>query len=285
MSVKLMSMTYDAAFPDVELEGHTVKASTAKSVCLALADHANEDGKGAYPSIQTLCDKTEYERRTVQRALDALIKQNIIKLAGVSEYRTDNYTLSPATLSVMKRNRGGDSGAEYGISGQNEGDSGAEKSVPESPESSINHPNNHGVVKEKANKTVDAILEQANQASKRLTYPKRESLPDPIRELIDEFVRTSGIKPMARETMSWLQAAQDWLNLGATAKDVRDALEYARGKFSVPTPFSLTNTLRERKAQPKDPIPEYHKPYSPEPEKANKMTAAEYKIWKESHGK
>jgi hypothetical protein len=32
-----------------------------------------------------------------------------------------------------------------------------------------------------------------------------------------------------------------------------------------------------------EPIPEYYKPYIPEPETANKMTAAEYKIWKESH--
>jgi len=32
-----------------------------------------------------------------------------------------------------------------------------------------------------------------------------------------------------------------------------------------------------------EPIPEYHKPYVPEPETGNKMTAAEYKIWKESH--
>jgi len=102
----------------------------------------------------------------------------------------------------------------------------------------------------KANKQVDGMLEADRVASGKLTYPKRDSLPDPIRELIDAFVSASGIKPMGKEAMGWMSAAQDWLNLHVTAKDVTETIEYAKGKFTVSTPHSLTNTLRARKASP-----------------------------------
>jgi len=102
-------------------------------------------------------------------------------------------------------------------------------------------------ITESANRTVDGVIE-ASRLAPKVNYPKRDSLPDPIRELLDAFVEASGIKPKAKETMGWMSAAQDWLNLHVTAKDVRDVIEYAKGKFTVSTPFSLTNTLRARKA-------------------------------------
>jgi hypothetical protein len=101
---------------------------------------------------------------------------------------------------------------------------------------------------QKANKTVDAMLDQERKSAKRINYPKRESLPEPIRELIDAFVEVSGIKPISKEALSWLVAGNDWLEIGATAADVRGAFEYAKGKFSVMTPHSLTNTLRAYRA-------------------------------------
>lgn len=95
---------------------------------------------------------------------------------------------------------------------------------------------------------VDAILDQERQAIGKINYPKRESLPEPIRELIDAFVSETGIKPMGKEAMSWLMVGQDWLNLNASAQDVRGALAYAKGKFAIMTPHSLTNTLRAYKS-------------------------------------
>jgi hypothetical protein len=101
-----------------------------------------------------------------------------------------------------------------------------------------------------ANKSIDAMLDQERQNATKLTYPKRESLPEPIRELIDAWVSTTGIKPLAREAMGWLGEGQNWFNLHATPKDVIAALDYAKANYpAMPTtPFGLTNTLRAYKA-------------------------------------
>jgi DnaD/phage-associated family protein len=142
MSIRLMSAAFSADLPDVEIETgkesipgtHTVKASTSKFVLLALADHANDEGRGAYPSLDTLAHKTSMSRRTVQRAIDALKILGIIKLVGISEYGTDNYSIFESAISR------GDSGTnpQQGVTLVQEGDdSGALKSVPESPESSF----------------------------------------------------------------------------------------------------------------------------------------------------
>ena len=99
-----------------------------------------------------------------------------------------------------------------------------------------------------ANRKVDAILAQETAAQKRVNYPKREALPEPIRELIDAFVEITGIKPLAREVSGWLVVGQDWLTLGTTRKDISGAFEYAKGKYSIMEPASLTKTIRAHKA-------------------------------------
>ena len=59
MSVNLMSSIFKTEFRDLQdAEGNTTKASTAKFVCIALADHANDDGEGAYPSLAKIAYKT-----------------------------------------------------------------------------------------------------------------------------------------------------------------------------------------------------------------------------------
>ncbi len=114
MSVKIMSMTYEAHFHDIEFtkivkkktgEQKEVKvkvlAATAKAVTLALADHANEEGEGAYPGLTTLEDKTELSRHSVVMTLEALKKQGVIFYVGISKYGTNNYTVSKEKLKEM----------------------------------------------------------------------------------------------------------------------------------------------------------------------------------------
>jgi len=166
MSVHLMSVAFSANLPDTEIpvsgENHTVKASTLKFVLLALADHANDEGRGAYPSIDTLAKKTSMSRRTVQRALDALIQLQIIKCVGTSEYGTDNYSIFEAAIYR------GDSGTKAvgGVTlGQEGGDSGAVKSVPESPESSLKPSINQR--NQKKLDLVDGLMFYSEQAKAR----------------------------------------------------------------------------------------------------------------------
>lgn len=95
MSIKLMSAIFETDFRDLQdSEGNITKASTAKFVTLALADHANDEGEGAYPSIDLLARKTNLTRQCVINTLDALKYNGIAILVGESKRRTNNYTIN-----------------------------------------------------------------------------------------------------------------------------------------------------------------------------------------------
>lgn len=95
MSVKLMSAIFETEFRDLQDEdGNNTKASTAKLVLLALADHANDEGEGAYPGLTKMELKTGLSRQTVINTYDALKYNGIIYLKGVSKLGTNNYTIN-----------------------------------------------------------------------------------------------------------------------------------------------------------------------------------------------
>ena len=100
MSINLMSAIFRTEFRDLEDEGgHVTKASTAKFVCIALADHANDEGESAYPSIGKLAYKTSLSRTTVINALDALKYNGILFPNGTSKHSTINYTINVECFS------------------------------------------------------------------------------------------------------------------------------------------------------------------------------------------
>lgn len=124
MSVRLMSQVFDYVFPKrigyealvypFKREKETWKiierasepvvrqlattGSSCKAVLLALADHANDDGKGAYPSVTTLMRKTNLERPTVISAVLALQYHLFINFVGESPRETNNYDIATDRL-------------------------------------------------------------------------------------------------------------------------------------------------------------------------------------------
>ena len=169
MSVRLMSLVYDAYFGTQEIPtGNglklTVSGSTLKAVCLALADHANDDGKGAYPSLARLMKKTEFSKPAVIHALTALKQLGVISYAGESEYGTSNYTIHGKRLQEMVLEEGEEPPINpnqkrrgrkpQGVNVNNPED-GGKCNLPEGvnaiyqggkcnlPEPSLNHPFNH----------------------------------------------------------------------------------------------------------------------------------------------
>ena len=67
MSVRLMSKVFEADLQDVVIlakNGKPTKVSAAalNSCLLALADHANDEGRGAYPSLSRLERKSSWQR-------------------------------------------------------------------------------------------------------------------------------------------------------------------------------------------------------------------------------
>lgn len=76
---------------------------TQKLVMLSLADHANEEGKSIYPSVNRLCEKTSLGERTVRRTLGELRADlGLIRITGHSTMTHPNeYAINVKALKAM----------------------------------------------------------------------------------------------------------------------------------------------------------------------------------------
>lgn len=102
MSVGTMSLVFSYDMPNLKTDdGQNVPDSTAKFVLLALADHCNDEGEGAYPGVRRLCKKTSMSNQTVCNALNALRHNGYTTLEGKSKADTNNYTINLKKLGFQ----------------------------------------------------------------------------------------------------------------------------------------------------------------------------------------
>jgi hypothetical protein len=103
MSVRTMSLVFEYDMPELKTDdGKTVPDSTAKFVLLALADHASDEGEGAYPGVKRICKKTSMSTQTVCNALNALRHNGYTTKEGKSKFDTNNYTINLAKLQPLE---------------------------------------------------------------------------------------------------------------------------------------------------------------------------------------
>lgn len=84
MSVRIMSLVFE----NQEL------SSTEKLIMLALADHANDEGKSVYPSQGRIARKTGLARPTVNKHIQTLIGNNYLWREGYREDRSGTLEVS-----------------------------------------------------------------------------------------------------------------------------------------------------------------------------------------------
>jgi DNA-binding Lrp family transcriptional regulator len=72
---------------------------------LALADFADDDGDGIWPSIATLAEKIDYSERQVQRMLRDLEEMKVLKPTGKSVGQSTVYRLDLTGLPLKERKR------------------------------------------------------------------------------------------------------------------------------------------------------------------------------------
>lgn len=93
MSIEVMSLAW-------YVEGIT---PAQKAVLVALADHAGDDGKHAYPSVDRLTVKTSYAERTVRRALADLREMGLIHVVNEATHNfPTEYELDLPQMQAMK---------------------------------------------------------------------------------------------------------------------------------------------------------------------------------------
>jgi len=103
MSVKLMSLVFEADIPDLpyvkDSEKRNAKASTVKLLLLAYADHANDEGEAAYPGYNLLERKTALSRQGIADTLEAVQQNGYMTFVGKSKRDTNSYQINVAKLA------------------------------------------------------------------------------------------------------------------------------------------------------------------------------------------
>jgi hypothetical protein len=89
--------------------------STQKIVLLALADHANDEGKHCYPSVERLARKCSLHERTVRRILSEFREGELIKVVGkAKQHRPTEYKINIRMMESLQVRPVIESGLEKG---------------------------------------------------------------------------------------------------------------------------------------------------------------------------
>jgi hypothetical protein len=172
-----MSLVFEAQLPDVLIQDgdRTVTAPVQKLVLLALADHASDEGEGAYPSLTRLERKTALGRQSVVNALTALKRAGLIIRNGISKRGTVNYTLDLTALQALVHQVDSRASASPpgGLARVHQVDS---PSPPGGLESSLNRPLTiiESVRSEKNNGRDDKLLHWLRIAGENLLIDRRK---------------------------------------------------------------------------------------------------------------
>jgi len=257
MSVNLMSAIFETEFFDIKDEnGNVTKASTAKLVLLAMADHANDEGEGSYPSVERLCRKTALSEQTIRNTFDALRYNGVIELAGKSKYGTNNHTIN--TKSFPKAiGKEVTSLTLYPLGGSNEYLKGSNQSLlvtlPIRPESLLN--------KQETSNTLTArdFQEAGEKVEKIIALSKggegiwqgRELIPAHLLKYADWWNSKSG-QIMRKMNKEWGKAFDEWYSNEITIETLDEAyqLEIAWKKV-IAKPSELTAKAIAIQALPK----------------------------------
>lgn len=246
MSINLMSAIFKTQFRDLQdADGNNTKASTAKFVCIALADHANDEGEGAYPSIDTMAYKTNLSRTAVINALDALKYNGILIANGESKRHTIDYTIN--TNCFARDSQRGilvnllDSGSQPGLPpGVNPVDPNHPLTITETTE----------VLSSKDLEQVNAKVDAMIANSGRADWQGRETFRPDHYPLVDWYHKVTGQDCPKKKQKDWHAAVMNWAANGLTVADLQAAFDMDikwRGVFTSPN--QLTEKAIALKAQ------------------------------------
>ena len=188
----------------------------ALRVLLTLADHADPDGKGAYPSQATLAKLTGYGRRTIQTTLSTLENEGLItkgdqRLTAHLQYRPIVWDLAihqdtQTTTDTQKMRPSDTAGAQSGAQ------SGAQYDCAQTNKH-INHINH--INQERDARTRTREEHHINQTWK--PKPKHKALADELRLDLDweaqKFIARA--RDRGDASADWDARFETWLRRGA----------------------------------------------------------------------
>ena len=246
MSVRVMSLVFNCNMPEIATkDNRVVPDTTAKSVLLALADHANDDGLGCYPSVLTLCHKTNYSTSTVCRALDALTDNGFIKPAGRSRRNTNDYSIIVEKVEEFQWSKRGN------FDGRNDDIS----TVENKP--SFNHqlttlPVSENETEDKLSEEAEMDVEERKKSIERAmlrgieNHNEYSGFPEDVRPILKAFIDETGYNRILQKKGFLIKAVRDLAGVGVSAADIPKIIRIMKNKgLSHPYPSSLFTTALE----------------------------------------
>lgn len=223
MSVRIMSMVFE----------NQDLSSTEKLIMLALADHANDEGKSIYPSQNRLSKKTGLARGTINKHIQNLLDEKYLWKKG---YKIDRSNVLELEINVNKLK------IDVGVTEDDTPDMG--EGVTENDKGC--HPELQGGVTEN---------DTNHHLKRQLTKDKgvKEAEPD----LLEIFLKHSQVDfPLEHKSpykvIKWEKEIEGWERLGVTEKDVVETIKQSdKKRLTLAWPGSITNMLKSRIARRK----------------------------------
>lgn len=229
MSVRLMGLIFDSR----------TLSSTEKLIMLALADHANDEGKSIYPSQNRLSQKTGLARGTVNKHIQILIDKGYLNRV---RYRQDySNTLE---LEIIAENLSGQGVTENDTPPQ-EGVTEDDTSDPEGV--TQDDRGCHGELQ--GGVTQDDIKHHFNHQLNQINVFKDLPVEEKEACLIFYFSELTSIPippdlARPREYAKWLREIGAWVDLGVIPEDVRKAVVKSdKSNLTLAWPGSITKYL------------------------------------------
>jgi hypothetical protein len=238
MSVRTMSLVFEYDMPELKTDDDkTVPDSTAKFVLLALADHCNDEGEGAYPGVKRICKKTSMSSQTVCNALNALRTNGYTTLQEKpSKAGTNNYTVNIDKLSQP-----------LGFQPLESDDSNCQNSkIPAARvKPSNNHQSNH-----EEKEDIDISLSPTDPLENEVEKIKYDTIifqfsPN-TRAYFEKFYELTKLLPVGKKQLKeWLDACSNLWSARVYVEDMDAALNAMLEKdYTVKNPGSLLTAMQ-----------------------------------------
>jgi len=239
----------------LELEGEVT--TNEKFVLLGIANHAQPNGAGAFPSLETLARYTRLSKSTVQRCVKKLVERGLLTKSSGNGRKSTSYTVEMDFAPVVKLELAPDSNENEAPANENEGGQ-SDHPGPDGPETRVVTVTTQGG-QALTTQGGQALTTQGGQAltteplynrNKTALEPKRPERQRKRDAIWDALMETCGVNAAtinSNERGRYNRAVKLLKESKATAEEIHTRAKMYRRKFpgASMTPMAIANHWSE----------------------------------------
>lgn len=166
-----------------------VEKSTERLVLLALADRADDEGKNCYPSVETICNMTQMNRKTVFAVISRLAERGVLSVRKREVHNSNEYLLHIEDWPKNGSTENGTTQKRYASCPEN-----GTPVVPKTGHEPINEPINNQSITSREDAPPKTRAKKGEAWKKWIKVEKPAEVPD---DLWKQFGEIRALKKMA----------------------------------------------------------------------------------------